>query len=65
MPACKVCPLRRRCLAAKAHRRDIYRWVHEDVIDRHRARMTQADALMRRRGALAEHHPRPGFSRRP
>jgi hypothetical protein len=39
--------------------------VHEDVIDRHRARMTQADALMRRRGALAEHHPRPGFSRRP
>src|SRR5206468_2909270 len=51
----KVCPLRRRCLAAKAHRRDIYRWVHEDVIERHRARMTQADALMRRRGALAEH----------
>jgi len=52
---CKACPLRRKCLAAKAHRRDIYRWVHEDVIDRHRARMTQADALMRRRGALAEH----------
>src|SRR5882757_3014064 len=52
---CKACPLRRKCLAAKAHRRDIYRWMHEDVIDRHRARMTQADALMRRRGALAEH----------
>ena len=52
---CKACPLRQKCLAAKAHRRDIYRWVHEDVIDRHRARMTQADALMRRRGALAEH----------
>jgi hypothetical protein len=29
--------------------------VHEDVIDRHRARMTEADTLMRRRGALAEH----------
>lgn len=52
---CKMCPLRQKCLAAKAHRRDIYRWVHEDVIDRHRARMTQADALMRRRKALAEH----------
>src|SRR6266446_3784160 len=52
---CKACPLRRKCLVAKAHRRDIYRWMHEDVIDRHRARMTQADALMRRRGALAEH----------
>jgi transposase len=53
--ACKVCPLRRRCLAAKAYRRDIYRWVHEDVIERHRVRMAQDDALMRRRGALAEH----------
>jgi transposase len=53
--ACKACPLRQKCLAAKAHRRDIYRWVHEDVIDLHRARMMQADALMRRRGALAEH----------
>jgi transposase len=52
---CKVCPLRQKCLAAKAHRRDIYRWVHEDVIDRHRARMAEADTLMRRRGALAEH----------
>jgi transposase len=52
---CKACPLRLKCLAAKAHRRDIYRWVHEDVIDRHRERMTQADTLMRRRGALAEH----------
>ena len=52
---CKACPLRQKCLAAKARRRDIYRWVHEDVIDRHRARMMQADALMRRRGALAEH----------
>jgi hypothetical protein len=36
---CKACPLRLKCLAAKAHRRDIYRWVHEDVIDRHRERI--------------------------
>jgi transposase len=53
--ACKACPLRQKCLAAKAHRRDIFRWVHEDVIDRHRARMAEAGTLMRRRGALAEH----------
>jgi transposase len=52
---CGVCPLRRRCLAAKAKRRDIYRWEHEDVIERHRARMANAGTLMRRRGALAEH----------
>jgi hypothetical protein len=52
---CAACPLRRQCLSAKPRRRDVYRWVHEDVIERHRARMTQAEALMRRRKALAEH----------
>src|SRR5208282_6915925 len=52
---CRTCPLRRKCLAAKAQRRDIYRWVHEDVIERHRARMAAAEAPMRRRGALVEH----------
>ena len=39
---CRVCPLRQRCLSAKARRRDVYRWVHQDVIERHRARMAQA-----------------------
>lgn len=55
--ACGACTLRERCLAAKAERRTIYRWEHEDVIERHRARMAQGDAvaLMRRRAALAEH----------
>jgi transposase len=52
---CGACPLRRQCLAAKAERRDVYRWEHEAVIERHRARMANAGALMRRRGALAEH----------
>jgi transposase len=52
---CAACPLRQRCLSAKATRREIERWVHEDVIERHRARMAQADAVMRRRKALAEH----------
>jgi transposase len=54
---CSVCPLRSRCLTDKARRRELYRWEHQDVVDRHRARMAQAeaDALMRRRAALAEH----------
>ncbi len=52
---CNACPLRTKCLAAKARRREIQRWVHEDVIERHRVRMAAADAPMRRRGALAEH----------
>lgn len=52
---CAACPLRRRCLTVKAQRRTIYRWEHEDVVDRHRARMKDAEALMRRRAELAEH----------
>jgi transposase len=53
--ACSACPLRGRCLSAKAQRRTVYRWEHEDVIERHRARMKDAGALMRRRACLAEH----------
>jgi len=55
--ACRACPLRQHCLTPKASQRTIYRWEHEDVIERHRARMAQADAalMMRRRAELAEH----------
>jgi transposase len=54
---CGACPLRSRCLTDKARRRDVYRWEHQDVVDRHRARMAQPQAgtMMRRRPALAEH----------
>jgi transposase len=54
---CGACPLRARCLAPKATQRSIARWEHEDVIERHRARMQSADArkLMRRRSAIVEH----------
>jgi transposase len=52
---CDACPLRSRCVTQKTPRRTIYRWEHEDVLDRHRARMKEADAPMRRRAELAEH----------
>jgi transposase len=54
---CAACQLRSRCLTDKARRREVYRWEHQDVVDRHRARMAQAQAntIMRRRAALAEH----------
>jgi transposase len=52
---CRSCPLRGRCLTAKAQSRTIYRWEHEDVVERHRQRMQDAGALMRRRAGLAEH----------
>ena len=54
---CASCPLRSRCLSTKGKRRTIYRWTEEAVIERHRARMqgAAANAMMRRRSALAEH----------
>jgi hypothetical protein len=52
---CRACPLRARCLSPKASYRSIGRWEHEDVLERHRARMRGADQLMRRRSAIVEH----------
>jgi transposase len=52
---CDACSLRSRCVTKKAPTRTIHRWEHEDVIERHLARMKDADALMRRRSALVEH----------
>jgi transposase len=53
--ACDACPLRARCVTDKTPTRTVYRWVHEAVIERHRERMQDADAPMRRRAGLAEH----------
>ena len=52
---CGACALRSRCLSAKTPRRTVYRWEHEAVLDRHRARMKDAELQMRRRAELAEH----------
>jgi hypothetical protein len=52
---CKTCPLRSKCLSPKASQRLIGRWEHEDVLERHRARMEGASELMRRRSAIVEH----------
>jgi len=41
---CDGCPLRSRCLSAKTPTRTVYRWEHEAVLERHRARMKDADA---------------------
>ena len=52
---CDTCQLRARCLAPKATYRTIARWEHEDVLERHQARMQGAGDLMRRRSAIVEH----------
>jgi transposase len=52
---CKDCLLREQCLTEKARFRQLYRWEHEAVIERHRARMAQRPDVMKKRAALAEH----------
>jgi transposase len=52
---CDGCPLRLRCLSAKTPTRTVNRWEHEAVLERHRVRMKDAKAQLRRRSALAEH----------
>lgn len=52
---CDICPLRGRCVTDKRSTREILRWVHEDVLERHRARMKDADDMLRRRAGLVEH----------
>jgi transposase len=52
---CDACALRLHCVSAKTPTRTVYRWEHEAVLERHRARMRDADTQMRRRAELAEH----------
>jgi transposase len=53
--SCDACRLRARCLTPKAVNRIIGRWEHEEVLERHRARMAGAEDLMRRRSGIVEH----------
>ncbi|HEY8036093.1 MAG TPA: IS1182 family transposase [Methylobacter sp.] len=52
---CAQCPLRGQCLSEKAAIKQIQRWEHEAVIERHKKRMEQKPGIMKKRGALAEH----------
>lgn len=52
---CSQCPLREQCLTEKAAIKQIQRWEHEAVIERHQQRMGQKPGIMKKRGALAEH----------
>ena len=52
---CQACKVREFCLNPKAPRRTISRWQHEDVLERHQARMQTAGESMRRRSGIVEH----------
>jgi len=53
--ACKQCPVRSQCLTDKATSKQLMRWEHEAVTERHQTRMHNSKGIMRQRGALVEH----------
>ena len=52
---CRPCQLAKHCLTEKARIKQLYRWEHEAVVDRHKQRMAQNPQRMKQRGALVEH----------
>jgi hypothetical protein len=52
---CRLCPLAKHCLTEKARIKQLYRWQHEAVVERHKERMAQNPQRMKQRGALVEH----------
>ena len=53
---CKKCELKQQCIPEKTQYKQLYRWEHQEVIDRHRARMEKdGPEHMKSRAALVEH----------
>lgn len=52
---CQRCPMRQPCLSEKAQRKQIERWEHEAVVERHKQRMKQRPDAMKKRATLVEH----------
>ncbi len=52
---CGQCALRIQCLGEKTKLRQIERWEHQAVVDRHKQRMKQRPKSMKKRATLVEH----------
>jgi transposase len=52
---CQHCPIRQQCLNENTKRKQIERWEHEAVVERHKQRMKQRPDAMKKRATLAEH----------
>jgi transposase len=52
---CTRCPKKNACLAKGARKRTLYRWEHEEVLERHKERMKDSGQWMRLRSTLVEH----------
>jgi transposase len=52
---CNACPLRKQCITDKTKNKQILRWEHQAIVEKHNEKMKQNPQKMRQRGALVEH----------
>lgn len=52
---CNNCPVREKCLGKKSKTRSLYRWEHEEVLERGQRRLKQNPTVMKKRGSMVEH----------
>jgi hypothetical protein len=43
---CKACPLKDKCIPIKTKSKRIYRWEHEHIVEKHRAKMQTQEAKL-------------------
>ena len=55
MTTCNACPLRKQCITDKTKNKQILRWEHQAIVEKHNEKMKQNPQKMRQRGALIEH----------
>jgi len=54
---CNNCSLRNRCITTKTRYKQIYRWEHEHIVEKHKAKMKTkiAKDIVKKRGSMVEH----------
>ena len=54
---CRSCPLRDKCLPEKTATKSIYIWEHQEILDKHKAKMKtySAKKIIKKRGSIVEH----------
>ena len=52
---CNNCLIRDKCLGKKSKTRSLYRWEHEEVLERNQQRLKENPQVMKKRGSMVEH----------
>ncbi len=54
---CKACPLKDKCIPTQAKYKQLYRWEHEHITEKHIEKMKTKEAkeIVKRRGSIVEH----------